>query len=257
MRFSFAVLIARMAQRGQAEVVAQRGAGVVGAEHAALLQQRDDLVDERGQPARGDVRDQDVAVGGVGLDELVDRRGDRLRRADERLPAGHLDDDLPGRQVPGFGPGPPLGGQRDRVLGELPDAGPALGDQGVADHRVEVRQRAVDVEAGQFGVPQLLDEHQRGLRRDLGPAHLAGDLGRLGVGVAEHERGRGQDQQLVRGYGRTWAAGPSRRRRRPARPPAWSGGRRSRRPTRRRSRGPRRSRPPGRSPGGPAASAAR
>ena len=53
------------------------------------------------------------------------------------MPAGDLDDHLPGRQVPGFGPGAPLGGQRDRVLGELPDAGPALGDQGVADRRVE------------------------------------------------------------------------------------------------------------------------
>src|SRR5580700_10022208 len=62
----------------QAEVVAQGGAGVVGAKHAALLQQRDDLVDERRQPAGGDVRDQDVAVGGVGLDELVDRGRDRL-----------------------------------------------------------------------------------------------------------------------------------------------------------------------------------
>ena len=50
-------------------MVAQRGAGVVGAEHAALLQHRDDLVDERRQPPGGDVRDHDVAVGGVGLDE--------------------------------------------------------------------------------------------------------------------------------------------------------------------------------------------
>ena len=31
------------------------------------------------------------------------------------------------------------------------------------------------------------------------PPYLAGDLGRLGVGVAEHERGRGQDQQLAAG----------------------------------------------------------
>src|SRR6185369_297112 len=59
------------AQRSEAEMVAQRGAGVVGAEHAALLQQRDDLVDERRQPAGGDVRDHDVAVGGVSLHEFV------------------------------------------------------------------------------------------------------------------------------------------------------------------------------------------
>jgi hypothetical protein len=43
-----------------------------------------------------------------------------------------FDDNLPGGQVPRFCPGPPLGRQRDRVPGELPDAGPALGDQAVA-----------------------------------------------------------------------------------------------------------------------------
>jgi len=75
----------------------------------------------------------------------------------------------------------------------------ALGDQVVADHRVEGGQRPVDVKTGQLGVPQLLDEPQRGLRRDLGPPYVAGDLGRFGVGVAEHECGRGQDKQLAAG----------------------------------------------------------
>ncbi len=69
----------------------------------------------------------------------------------------------------------------------------------VADHRVERRQRPVDVEVGQLGVPQLLDEAQRRLRGHLGPAHLVGDLGRLGVGVAEDEGRGGQDQQLAVG----------------------------------------------------------
>ncbi len=86
----------------------------------------------------------------------------------------------------------------DRVR-RMPDAGPALGDQLVADHRVEGGQRAVGVVVGQVAVPQLLEELDRGLRRHLGQAHLVGELGRLGVGVAEHERGRGQDQQLVAG----------------------------------------------------------
>jgi hypothetical protein len=57
------VVLLSPGQRGQAEVVAQRGAGVVGAEDAALLEQRDHLVRERRQAVGGEVRDQDVAVG--------------------------------------------------------------------------------------------------------------------------------------------------------------------------------------------------
>ena len=114
--------------------VAQRGAGVVVAEHAALLQQRDDLVDERHQAAGGDVRDQDVAVGGVGLDQFVDRRRDRLRRADERLrPVTSMTTSGPtGSRLR---PGPPLGGQRNGPWRTAD--GPALGDQVVADHRMK------------------------------------------------------------------------------------------------------------------------
>ena len=56
----------------EAEVVAQGGALVLGAEHAALLQQRDDLVGELVEAAGGDVRDEDEAVAGVGLHEVVD-----------------------------------------------------------------------------------------------------------------------------------------------------------------------------------------
>ena len=41
---------------------------------AALLQQRHDRVGELVEPARGDVRDEDEAVAGVGLHEVVDRR---------------------------------------------------------------------------------------------------------------------------------------------------------------------------------------
>ena len=63
----------------QPEVVAQRGALVVGAEHAALLQQRHHLVDERVESARRDVRDEDEPVAGVGLHEVVDRLGDGAR----------------------------------------------------------------------------------------------------------------------------------------------------------------------------------
>jgi hypothetical protein len=61
-------------------VLAQRRAGRVGgAQHAALLQQPDDRVGELVQAAGRDVRDQDEAVAGVGLDVAVDLVGDGLR----------------------------------------------------------------------------------------------------------------------------------------------------------------------------------
>ena len=65
--------------RGQAQVLAQRVPGVLGAEHAPLLQQRHHRVGELVQAARGDVRHQDEPVAGVGLDELVDGGGHRGR----------------------------------------------------------------------------------------------------------------------------------------------------------------------------------
>ncbi len=68
----------RCGQR-QAQVIAQRGARVVRAEHAALLKQRHDLVDKWIEPARCDVRDQDKSVAGIGLHQFVDRRRDGLR----------------------------------------------------------------------------------------------------------------------------------------------------------------------------------
>ena len=76
----------------QAEVAAQGGAVVFGAEAAAFLQQRDDRVDEVVEAARGEVRDEDEAVAGVGLDVEVDLVRDLLRRSDELLACGDLDD---------------------------------------------------------------------------------------------------------------------------------------------------------------------
>ena len=110
--------------------------------------------------------------------------------ADERLPAGDLDDQLADRQLACLRLGPPLrrGGQRVPVH---PHAGPAAGDGVLARVGIDVRQRAVRVVAGQVPVPQLLEERDRGLPADLLAAHLAGQFGRLGVGVAEHE-GRGR-----------------------------------------------------------------
>ena len=73
---------------------------------------------------------------------------------------------------------------------------------------IDVGQRAVRVVAGQVPVPQLLEERDRGLPADLLAAHLPGELGRVGVGVAEHEGRGGQDQQLVGRSGRSGPAGP-------------------------------------------------
>ena len=55
--------VADLSGGGQAEVSAQGGRLVLGAQHAALLQQRDDLVDEVVEAGRGQVRDEDEPVG--------------------------------------------------------------------------------------------------------------------------------------------------------------------------------------------------
>ena len=47
---------------------------------------------------------EDDAVGGVGLDELVDLVGDVGRRADERLAPGDVDDQVADAEVLGLGP---------------------------------------------------------------------------------------------------------------------------------------------------------
>ena len=62
-------------------MLAQGGALVPGAERATFLQQRHDRVGELVEPARGDVRDQDEAVAGVGLDELVKKKIEKKKLA--------------------------------------------------------------------------------------------------------------------------------------------------------------------------------
>src|SRR5690606_21359960 len=57
---------------GQAQVVAQGGAGVVGAQGAAVLQERDHVVDEFVQAGGDQVGAENEAVGTVLLDEGVD-----------------------------------------------------------------------------------------------------------------------------------------------------------------------------------------
>src|SRR3954466_7736349 len=100
--------VVRSAERGQAEVVAQRRPLVVGTENAALLQQRDDAFDERVEPAGGDVRDEDVAVGGFVLHQVVDGGRHRGRAADERLPRLSLDHQLADRVALRLGQVAPL-----------------------------------------------------------------------------------------------------------------------------------------------------
>ena len=179
-----------------AQVVAQRRARVLGAEAAPLLQERDDLVGEVVEPARGDVRDEDEAVARVGLHELVHRRGDRGRGTDERLAGRRLDDDVAQRQVLRLGERAPLVRDRDGVAVH-PHAGPALGDRVLADDRVFGGKRAVGVAVGQVAVPQLLGELDRGLAADLLAADDVRLLLRVVVGVAEHERRRGEDLEVV------------------------------------------------------------
>ena len=180
-------------QRCQPEVIAQRGSGVVGAKDTAVLQQGHHAVDERIKAAGGDVRDQDEPVGGIGLHEIVDRRRDGLRRSDERLPAGDLDDQFARRQFLRLGSGTPFARDRDRVA-EAAHAGTTARDGVLAHDRVHGRQRSVRVVAGKIAIPELFEELDRGLRRYLSEAHLAGKLSGLGIGVTDDERGCGQDE---------------------------------------------------------------
>ena len=58
------------------EVTAQGRRLVLGTQHPALLEQRDDRVDEPVEPGGGEVRCEDEAVGAVGLHEVVHLFGD-------------------------------------------------------------------------------------------------------------------------------------------------------------------------------------
>lgn len=67
----------------QREVVAQRTSFVIGAENAALLQQRNHAVGELLKPARQNIRHQIEAVGGAAFEPVLDVVGDLFRRADD------------------------------------------------------------------------------------------------------------------------------------------------------------------------------
>jgi hypothetical protein len=67
------------------------------------------------------------------------------------------------------------------------------------DVGLDLGQRPVGVIGRQIPVPELLEEHDRVGAAHLRAAHLAGELVRLGVAVAEHERRAGQDEQLIGG----------------------------------------------------------
>ncbi len=145
----------------------------------------------------GDVRDEDEAVAGVGLHEVVDGLRDRRRGADEGLPVAGLDDQVADGPAVRLRPLTPLPGGRQRVAVHA-DLGPALGDVVVADVRVDLGQRAVRVVGRQVPVPDELQVLDGRGTADLLAAHLLGEVLGLGVGVAEHEgRGR-EDEQLVR-----------------------------------------------------------
>ena len=115
-----------IAGRREPEVPAQGRGLVLGPQHAALLEQRHDLVDEPVEAGRREVRGEHEAVGAVGLDEVVHLLGDLRRRADERQPPGRLDDELADAQVLRLGERPPLGGGLQRIG---VDPGAALDDR--------------------------------------------------------------------------------------------------------------------------------
>src|SRR5699024_4026467 len=141
--------------RGQAQVLAQGRAGVLGRIHAPLLQARDQVVDDvvqaRGDQPGGDVQTVDRAQ----PCELHEALRDRVVAAGEGAATG---------------PGPCPGELEDRLAllrgllapgaGELLrlrelEAG-AAGDPGFHHLRRHVRQRAVRVEVGEVPAPVLL-----------------------------------------------------------------------------------------------------
>ena len=171
-------------------MVAQRRALVVGAEHAALLQERDDLVDEVVEAVRREVGHEDVAVGGVGLHVAVDRLGDRApalptnaERAVTSMTSSRMLRPLLFGQLPPAAPPPSSGSPswrtRPRVIEVL-----------ALDVGVDVGQRTVGVVGGQVAAPHLLEEGDRALRADLLEADVRGPLAGLGVGVADAPRWR-------------------------------------------------------------------
>ena len=81
-----------------------------------------------------------------------------------------------------------------RVLGQR---GPALDPRRGLGGGLDVGQRSVRVVAGQVAVPDHLGQHDRGPRVDLPVVNVLVTLAGLGVGVAEHDAGAGQDPHLV------------------------------------------------------------
>ena len=162
----------RAGGRAQAEVIAQRRPVVVGAEHATLLQQRHDLVDEVVEAVGREVRNEDVAVGGVGLHVL----GRSSRRPSPRVPTNAeraVTSMTSWRMLRPFALGerPPLRGDGERVVLV---AHPAAGDRDAAvDVGVDVGQRPVGVVGRQVAAPHLLEEGDRALRADLLQADVA------------------------------------------------------------------------------------
>ena len=77
-----------------------------------------------------------------------------------------------------------------------PDAGWTLGDGVLPRFGIDVGQRPVGIVGRQITVPELREESDGGLPAHLLEAYLVGHLLGFGVGVAEDERGRGQDEQI-------------------------------------------------------------
>ena len=178
----------------QSEVIAKCGAVVVRSEHAAFLEEGDDVVDEAVDAVRRQVRHEDVAVGRVGLHVVVDLRRDRRRAPDERRPRRHLDDELAHAQVLRLRDGSPL--RRDRQW-VLVVAHAASCDRDAAlDVGIDVGKRTVGVVAGEVAAPELLDERDRALRAHLLSADVRRELLGVLVGVAD-DGGRGRDDLQV------------------------------------------------------------
>jgi hypothetical protein len=153
---------------GQAEILAERAARVLGRQQAALLQDRHHVVDEVLGRAR-QIREADVeAVGGLGAEPGFDVVGDLLGRAGDDGAAGHAQRELADRQLI------PAGQlQQQLAAGLAAVGGRDLGHRAVqrVGAQVEVADVVLDEAAGHIVVHERVEFGDPGPRLGLGGGH--------------------------------------------------------------------------------------
>ncbi len=166
-------------------MLAQRRGLVLGAERAALLQERHDLVDEAVEPARRQVGHEDEPVARV--------RCTKSSRSSATCAGVPMNDCRPVTSITrsrmpscfdsatrATSPRSPAGSGNIRARPWMIDVDDTSGSLD--------RQRTVGVVGRQVAVPQLLEQQDRGLRAHLLAADAAGFLHRIAQGCRRARR---------------------------------------------------------------------